>query len=281
MSGAAGPGVLPGLRGGELAAETPGRCVGPSRSGRGVRRPWKRRGAGTSRGRGGRRRARSSVRGTRCVSAERLQDCRRPWGRRPVAGTAQAAGANEAGGTPATAGSMEAARDLGTVWVNGAVGEPQVVGPVGSVWVTGTGEEEETSYRSPRGCERKGCPGSTGHESILELWLKVQAMRAASGCGEGSRVELHPVPAGEGPVERGVPGRASWVETSRGGLTGPWVKGQARTVPRAAGVAIAPDLGAGCERASGLCGQGQAVRMPRSEERRVGKECRSRWSPYH
>src|SRR6266511_687065 len=24
-----------------------------------------------------------------------------------------------------------------------------------------------------------------------------------------------------------------------------------------------------------------AVRQPRSEERRVGKECRSRWSPYH
>jgi len=23
------------------------------------------------------------------------------------------------------------------------------------------------------------------------------------------------------------------------------------------------------------------VRKPRSEERRVGKECRSRWSPYH
>src|SRR5256885_15952953 len=23
------------------------------------------------------------------------------------------------------------------------------------------------------------------------------------------------------------------------------------------------------------------ARMPRSEERRVGKECRSRWSPYH
>ena len=22
-------------------------------------------------------------------------------------------------------------------------------------------------------------------------------------------------------------------------------------------------------------------RLPRSEERRVGKECRSRWSPYH
>jgi len=24
-----------------------------------------------------------------------------------------------------------------------------------------------------------------------------------------------------------------------------------------------------------------AVTLPRSEERRVGKECRSRWSPYH
>ena len=24
-----------------------------------------------------------------------------------------------------------------------------------------------------------------------------------------------------------------------------------------------------------------AIRVPRSEERRVGKECRSRWSPYH
>src|SRR5260221_11619162 len=26
---------------------------------------------------------------------------------------------------------------------------------------------------------------------------------------------------------------------------------------------------------------GQIVKVPRSEERRVGKECRSRWSPYH
>src|SRR2546429_9331702 len=30
------------------------------------------------------------------------------------------------------------------------------------------------------------------------------------------------------------------------------------------------------------CGQaGSPTRSPRSEERRVGKECRSRWSPYH
>ena len=26
---------------------------------------------------------------------------------------------------------------------------------------------------------------------------------------------------------------------------------------------------------------GKARKIPRSEERRVGKECRSRWSPYH
>ena len=28
-------------------------------------------------------------------------------------------------------------------------------------------------------------------------------------------------------------------------------------------------------------GQEDVYRVPRSEERRVGKECRSRWSPYH
>uniref|UniRef100_A0A2K6EGE0 Uncharacterized protein n=1 Tax=Propithecus coquereli TaxID=379532 RepID=A0A2K6EGE0_PROCO len=259
MSRATGRGALPRLRGGELAAKLPGRCVGPSRSGRGVRRPWgKRWSAGTFRGRGARRRARSSVWETRCVSAERLQDCRRPWGRRQAAHTADAS-ENGASGTPGIAGLLEAARDPGAVWVNGAVGEPKVVGPAGSVWVTGSGEEE-TEDRSPRGCERKGRPGSLGHESIFHLWLKVQAMRAASGCGEGSRVELHP--AREGPVERGVPGRASWVETSCGGVTGPWVKGQARVFPRASGLSTAVGLGAAYERASGFCGQGQAGRVP-------------------
>nr|KAF6416280.1 hypothetical protein HJG59_009531 [Molossus molossus] len=233
----------------------PGRCVGPSRSGRGARRTrGKRWVPGTSRGRGVRRWPRSSEWETRCVCAER--------GRRPAAETAEAAATNEASWTPGPAGSIEAARDAGAVWVNGAVGEPQVVGPAGSVWVTDTGEEEQTVYRSPRGCERKGRPGSMGHESILELWLKVQATRAASGCGEGSRVELHPVPAGEGPVERGIPGRASWVETSRGGLTGPWVEGQVRTGPQASGVSTATGLRAGCERPSGLCGLGQAGRVP-------------------
>ncbi|XP_045381968.1 collagen alpha-2(I) chain [Lemur catta] len=260
MSRATGRGALPRLRGGELAAKLPGRCVGPSRSGRRVRRPWgKRWSAGTFRVRGARRRARSSVWETRCVSAGRLQDCRRPWGRRQAAETADASGENEASETPGIAGLLEAARDPGAVWVNGAVGEPEVVGPAGSVWVTGSGEEE-TEDRSPRGCERKGRPGSLGHESILQLWLKVQAMRAASGCGEGSRVELHP--AGEGPVERGVPGRASWVETSCGGVTGPWVKGQARVFPQASGLSTAMGLGAGYDRASGFCVQGPAGRVP-------------------
>ena len=30
-----------------------------------------------------------------------------------------------------------------------------------------------------------------------------------------------------------------------------------------------------------LCSPHAAKRLKRSEERRVGKECRSRWSPYH
>src|SRR4030095_3101835 len=33
--------------------------------------------------------------------------------------------------------------------------------------------------------------------------------------------------------------------------------------------------------AQGICGSGLIDAIARSEERRVGKECRSRWSPYH
>src|SRR5256885_13194501 len=44
---------------------------------------------------------------------------------------------------------------------------------------------------------------------------------------------------------------------------GPWRDG---VTPRAAGAASA---------------RGSAIARARSEERRVGKECRSRWSPYH
>src|SRR2546426_10660675 len=55
--------------------------------------------------------------------------------------------------------------------------------------------------------------------------------------------------------------------------------------------ALTADTGAGarvygatCAKCHGPDGQGTAVAPPvwgRSEERRVGKECRSRWSPYH
>lgn len=53
---------------------------------------------------------------------------------------------NKAFGAPGTAGSVEAAMDPRTVWVNGAVGEPEVVGPAGSVWVTVSGEEDSLEH---------------------------------------------------------------------------------------------------------------------------------------
>ena len=40
-------------------------------------------------------------------------------------------------------------------------------------------------------------------------------------------------------------------------------------------------LGAIKRGASGLRSIKNVVHLKRSEERRVGKECRSRWSPYH
>src|SRR5215203_6856341 len=45
------------------------------------------------------------------------------------------------------------------------------------------------------------------------------------------------------------------------------------------GVALSPSAGGKRRREDRHRGDGQA--RPRSEERRVGKECRSRWSPYH
>lgn len=195
-----------------------------------------------------------------CANIGWLQNGQQPLEKR-TAEPAVPARVNRAFGIPGTAGSVEAAMDPRTVWVNGTVGEPEVVGPAGSVWVTVSGEEELDNRSSPS-CERKGRPGTLGHESILELWLKVQAMRVASGCWEGSRVELHPVPVGEGPIEKGIPGRASWVETSRGGVTGPWVRGNTRTFPQASGLPTARGIGAGCERVSILCRQGQAGKTP-------------------
>src|SRR3712207_9535085 len=47
----------------------------------------------------------------------------------------------------------------------------------------------------------------------------------------------------------------------------------------AAGVMMIPIPKGGILR--GVTGVEEALATPRSEERRVGKECRSRWSPYH
>ena len=45
-------------------------------------------------------------------------------------------------------------------------------------------------------------------------------------------------------------------------------------------VSFCVDVGINAPNIYGVMGQGEA-RLIRSEERRVGKECRSRWSPYH
>jgi len=42
-----------------------------------------------------------------------------------------------------------------------------------------------------------------------------------------------------------------------------------------------PNLTAARARTRAAVEQRRAALRPRSEERRVGKECRSRWSPYH
>ena len=57
-------------------------------------------------------------------------------------------------------------------------------------------------------------------------------------------------------------------------LEGDWpVKPKLPLVPGHEGVGIVEELGEGVDNLS--------VGQMRSEERRVGKECRSRWSPYH
>ena len=50
---------------------------------------------------------------------------------------------------------------------------------------------------------------------------------------------------------------------------------------------IAVDYASTCQECPVGCGlhvktrEGRPIKVERSEERRVGKECRSRWSPYH
>src|SRR2546423_4996276 len=48
-----------------------------------------------------------------------------------------------------------------------------------------------------------------------------------------------------------------------------------------AGLSVTPLAPARLVSVGGWSATGRIRRAPRSEERRVGKECRSRWSPYH
>ena len=74
--------------------------------------------------------------------------------------------------------------------------------------------------------------------------------------------------------------RASPPRTMRSQVTSP------KRLPSGAGVGRVSREGAGASRPLGgreVVGPlvASALRRSRSEERRVGKECRSRWSPYH
>ena len=46
-------------------------------------------------------------------------------------------------------------------------------------------------------------------------------------------------------------------------------------------LSVSTVCGCGAEKTAKLCGYTEETVGVRSEERRVGKECRSRWSPYH
>src|SRR6266536_1446351 len=66
---------------------------------------------------------------------------------------------------------------------------------------------------------------------------------------------------------------------AEGGIRDPLVTGVQTCALPISGVAQALGLLAQALRHNGICEV--AVEDPGSEERRVGKECRSRWSPYH
>src|SRR5256885_12807819 len=83
--------------------------------------------------------------------------------------------------------------------------------------------------------------------------------------GRLERVASGPV----APLGRGCVGGRAGASTRLVPLQ-PAVDGSDWVVPN--GVATVPD---------GLGGMVALLFVPRSEERRVGKECRSRWSPYH
>jgi len=74
-------------------------------------------------------------------------------------------------------------------------------------------------------------------------------------------------------------------QDSTGARVGDKLKGRVAFVTggtRGIGAAICRSLASqGATLAAGYAGNDEAASVARSEERRVGKECRSRWSPYH
>ena len=66
------------------------------------------------------------------------------------------------------------------------------------------------------------------------------------------------------------------------GVTQPAVSLQVRSLEKRLGPYLGEELVARTEREFTPIGRWlKASQLDRSEERRVGKECRSRWSPYH
>ena len=60
-----------------------------------------------------------------------------------------------------------------------------------------------------------------------------------------------------------------------------YIRGSINVSPFIVGGGQEKNMRSGTENVPGIAGFGKAVDHRRSEERRVGKECRSRWSPYH
>src|SRR2546428_10977848 len=94
----------------------------------------------------------------------------------------------------------------------------------------------------------------------------------------GRRVgEEHAVAqAVEGLAQRGKAGGRGAVDRRDAEALGEPVLG-GQPVPLAAQLVVVGEVGPAGARAP----RGDIIRKQRSEERRVGKECRSRWSPYH